>query len=245
MEASVLHPGIFSDYPMIRAGLSIKSGKTSDPHDMNMSYKVGDESSRVDKNRRIFFSDLGVSESDLAVPLQCHSSAIKIIRSPGEYNDCDALITNVKEVALGITIADCVPILIFDPVNEIVAAVHAGWRGTQGRITEKTIDILVHEYSSNPSHVRAFIGPSAGACCYEVSEEVAVLFNNKIVPYSNQRFFLDLKKENKIQLQKQGLSDINIEVSPSCTICEKEKYHSYRRDGKKSGRMLAIISMIN
>ncbi len=91
--------------------------------------------------------------------------------------------------------------------------------------------------------VRVFIGPSAGLCCYEVGEEVAVKFENKIVSYKNMKVFIDLKKENALQLQKHGLTNGNMEISKHCTICEKQLFHSYRRDGKHTGRMMAVICL--
>jgi hypothetical protein len=81
-------------------------------------------------------------------------------------------------------------------------------------------------------------------CCYEVGEEVAIMFGNKVVPYHKKKIFIDLKKENTHQLLQQGVLENNIEVSTSCTICEKELFHSYRRDGKKSGRMMAVICIM-
>lgn len=242
----VVHPKIFSRTPNLRAGMSTKlGGEFESEFSMNMSFRVGDNPSVVKQNRAKFLSHLGLDEEQLAIPQQCHSTNVLNIHAPGTYEACDALITDEERIALVVTIADCVPILLFDPVKKIVGAVHTGWRGTAGHIVEKAIAIMKQEFSSNPKDIRAFIGPSAGVCCYEVGEEVAVMFGNKIVPYSNEKIFLDLKKENLLQLQKQGVLEEQIEVHASCTICEKDVFHSFRRDGTKAGRMLAVICLMN
>jgi copper oxidase (laccase) domain-containing protein len=90
----------------------------------------------------------------------------------------------------------------------------------------------------------AYIGPSVAACCYEVGKEVSVMFTNKVVTYSGKKTFLDLKKENISQVKQLGVLASNIEVSTSCTVCEKELFHSFRRDGQKTGRMMAVICMM-
>jgi YfiH family protein len=211
---------------------------------MNFSYKVGDKTSIVTKNRKIFFSQLGISLSELAIPHQCHSDIVRRVDAPGEYYKCDGLITNIQHVALVITIADCVPILLYDPIQKAIGAIHAGWKGTASSIVERAVERMKQEYKTDPSHLLAFIGPSAGVCCYEVGEEVAVMFGNKVVTYHSKNAFIDLKEENKLQLQEQGVQGRNIEVSKHCTICEKQLFHSYRRDGKKAGRMIATICIM-
>ena len=146
-------------------------------------------------------------------------------------------------MALVITIADCVPILLFDPIQNAIGVVHAGWRGTANAIVKRALYKMKEEFRTDIKNVLAFIGPSAGVCCYEVSEEVAVKFKNKIVPYNKKKVFVDLKKENAFQLEKQGVVPGNIEISNNCTICEKQLFHSFRRDGKSAGRMIAVICL--
>jgi polyphenol oxidase len=220
-------------------------GESVHGFEMNMSYTVGDNPVNVGKNRKRFLFHLGISEKILALPFQCHSTTVLKVEVPGEYSTCDALISNKHNIALVVTVADCVPVLLFDPIKKAIGAVHAGWKGTQGRIVQRTLEMMEREFSSDPNQMLAFIGPSAGVCCYEVGHEVAVMFGNKIVPYSSKKVFLDLKNENKLQLQYQGVPESNIEVSTSCTICEKNLFHSFRRDGQKAGRMMAVIRMMN
>jgi YfiH family protein len=242
LKNTILLPNIFSGYPDVRSGMSTKLGsKDQTGFEMNLSYHVGDDPVVVKMNREVFFSQFMITDRELAFPLQTHSSKVRTIDTPGEYEKCDALITNTIGVALGIIVADCVPILLFDPIEKGIGAVHAGWRGTSNSIVKRTINTMQEEFNTDTKNVLAFIGPSAGACCYEVSEEVAVKFDKNVVSYNRAKIFIDLKKENAFQLQQQGLIISNIEVSNHCTICEKQLFHSYRRDGKSAGRMMTFI----
>jgi polyphenol oxidase len=244
LERPVIIPTIFSKYPNVRSGMSTKLGSTyHTSFGMNLGGDVRDEPAIDAMNQKSFFTLFGISSSELAIPLQSHSENVRKIDGPGEYEKCDALITNLKGLALVVSIADCVPILLFDPIQNAIGAVHAGWRGTANGIIKQAIQKMKWEFKTEPEDVLAFIGPSAGVCCYEVGEEVAVKFENKIVPYNKTKIFIDLKKENASQLQQQGVVQGNIEMSKHCTICEAQLFHSYRRDGKSAGRMIAVICL--
>ncbi len=106
---------------------------------------------------RDIFDQLGISENELAIPLQCHSNTVRRADAPGEYDTCDALITNAKHVALIATVADCVPILLFDPVHHAIGIVHAGWRGIVGAIATRAVERMKEEYH---------IGSGTDACLY-------------------------------------------------------------------------------
>lgn len=211
---------------------------------MNLSYRVGDAPENVSANRLQFFEALGVSPASAAYPIQCHSNRVRIVHSPGEYPDCDALISAETGLALAVTVADCVPILLFDPVRRVAAAVHAGWRGTVGQIVALAVAQMIQECGANPGHIVAFIGPAAGACCYQVDAPVASQFPDPFVrDAGNGKYFPDLKRFNKAQLIAQGVPHAQIEIDSDCTMCNAAKYHSYRREGASSGRMLAVIQM--
>jgi polyphenol oxidase len=244
-KMTVILPKIFSGISELRAGMSTKIGNENDNEfGVNLSYNVEDDHTRVRRNRRKFFAQVGILEHDLAIPLQCHSNEILRVDTPGEYRECDALITNIIHVALIVTVADCVPILLFDPINKAIGAIHAGWRGTVGLIVKRAVEKMKAEYRTDPAQMLAYIGPSAGMCCYEVGEEVAIMFGNKVVPYGKTKVFLDLKKENIFQLMQVGVLASNFEVSSSCTICERKLFHSFRRDGQRAGRMMAVICIM-
>jgi hypothetical protein len=210
---------------------------------MNLSFKVNDEPANVRSNREKFFGGLGISANNQAFPRQCHSASVLNIQTAGEYEACDGLVTAVPDLWLTISVADCVPIMMFDPRNKVVAALHAGWRGTVGQIVRNGIQLMKSELSTKPSDLVVYVGPSAGPCCYEVGQEVAAKFSHDVLRNVNRSVYLDLRKENKSQLVEAGVPEENIELSSSCTICSPELFHSYRRDKERSGRMMAVIGL--
>jgi polyphenol oxidase len=242
---SIISSRILSRFPQIRYGMSTRLGGVSpEPFGMNLSFRVGDESGNVERNRVRFFGSLGFDPRSLAIPHQCHSNVVQIVNQAGDYESCDGLVTNATGLPLVITIADCMPIVLFDPKKAVLAHVHAGWRGSEGRITKKAVDIMEQQFGVSSRDIVAFLGPSAGVCCYEVGREVSDAFAPEDSEMRNGRIFLDLKKANVSQLRQCGIQSANIEVSTQCTICGSDLFHSYRRDRERSGRMMAVVSLL-
>jgi len=210
---------------------------------MNVSFRVGDRDANVRENRQRFMGSLGITEDHLATPRQIHSATVCAVDGPGQLPDCDGLTTNVPGVVLSVTVADCLAILLADPARGVVGAVHAGWRGTASGIAARAVELLQRQYGVVPADLVAYLGPSARACCYEVGEDVASLFD-AAVARRDQKFYLDLAIANERELTRCGVSPGNIETSPDCTISHPELYHSYRRDGGRSGRMMAVIGIL-
>ncbi|MEE9224801.1 MAG: polyphenol oxidase family protein, partial [Bacteroidota bacterium] len=176
----LLSSSLFQRYPEIRFGISTRLGGVSpSPYDLNLSFSVGDERSNVIRNRDLFFGRLRTSWEEVAIPGQCHSSTVLRADSGGGYDNCDALVTSEIGVFLTVSVADCVPLFLFDPKNKAVAAVHVGWRGAAQGIVFNVVKKLEEEYSTDPEAVIAYLGPSAGVCCYEVGAEVAGLFGSE------------------------------------------------------------------
>ncbi len=195
-------------------------------------------------NRKEFFQSLGFDEMSVARGKQVHGDNIRFVETPGNYPDTDAFVTRNRNLILSVSVADCVPILIADKKSQTVAAVHAGWRGTVKKITAKTIGFMYSELKCDAENIFAFIGPSAGVCCYEVDGEVAKEFSSYEIKKSSgpEKFMIDLKAANFSQLINNGIPEANIGVSKYCTICNTN-FHSFRRDGESSGRMLAAIAI--
>ncbi len=228
----------------VRAAVSTRVGGVSrPPFDLNLSFSVGDDPTDVNKNRELFFGSVGIKVGALALPQQVHSNIVRRADHPGLYSSCDALASNVPGVYLGVTVADCIPLLIFDPVKRSVAAVHAGWRGCLSLIASKAIQTLAIEYSSRPEHLYAYLGPSAGACCYEVGEEVADRFDPGDCQKRGGKLYLDLKSIARRHLSGSGIPETHIEESAHCTICSPGLYHSFRREKERSGRMMGVIGL--
>ena len=242
----IIRPSVFNSFPEIIAAQSTRIGGVSpEPLGMNLSSHVGDEQANVDENRRRFFESIGIASGTKAVyQNQIHSANINVVNGKESIvKDSDALITQEPNVLLGITVADCTPILLYEPKAKLIAAIHAGWRGTEQMIALAAVRKMV-ELGGLPENIFAFIGACASGAKYEVDLDVATLFEEKhLVDLHNGKFLLDVKAANHDQLLFAGVPASQIEVSPLCTILD-ERLHSYRRDGKRSGRMLAVIERI-
>lgn len=159
----------------------------------------------------------------------------------------DAIITNEPGIAVGVETADCVPVLLFDPVKPAVAAVHAGWRSTVKKIVQKAINRMSEEFGSDPARMIAAIGPAIGPECYEVDEpvmgpvkEAFSFWKNVTTPRGGDRWNLDLVKANKMELMQIGLAEKNIHSIGMCTSCRRDLFYSFRAEGR-TGRMLSVI----
>lgn len=237
-----LRPALFQEFPEIVAGMSMRQGGVpGSPFGMNLSYRVGDDPARVHENRRAFFGSLEISLDHLAIPSQVHSAIVREVDRAGEVPECDALLTGTRDVALCVTVADCVPILLYAPARGVIGAVHAGWRGTSAGIVARAVERMHELFRVDPSDLRAWLGPSASVCCYTVGEDVALQFDPRFVARDGRGILLDLKSANRHLLLAAGVQPERIEVSPACTIAESVRFHSYRRDREASGRMMAVI----
>lgn len=173
---------------------------------------------------------------------QIHSNRVLVAGAgPGCRGEADALVTSAGGATLSIRTADCYPILLADPVTRTIAAVHAGWRGTAGRIVERAIETMRTERGARPADVWAAIGPGIGVCCYRVGAEVAARFGVPEAEAGDQ--FLDLGRENRKQLETAGVPAEQIEGVSGCTACEPERFYSWRRDRERAGRMISFIAI--
>lgn len=190
----------------------------------------------VTKNRNNFFNNLGVNKNNIISPHLTHSNNIEIVAQKDtskKINNTDGLLTNDKNIFLSVTVADCLPIFIYDPVNEAIGLIHAGWKGLAKDILREAINKLQSHYQSNPENLLIGIGPGISQCHFEVQDDVIenfLSFLPEALESRDEKKFLDLKKLAKLQLQKLGVPEKNIEINPLCTYCEKDKYFSYRRD---------------
>lgn len=176
---------------------------------------------------------------------QIHSNiAIVADGHSGCVGEGDALVTNHGGTLLGVRTADCVPILFVDRQRRVVAAVHAGWRGTAEEVAMRALERMQAEFNCNSSNIEAAIGPAIGACCYEVGTEVATRFR-KFFPERtdlSRAAHIDLAEASRRQLVAAGVPPEHIYTGTPCTQCSDEM-HSYRRDGAKAGRMYSVIGI--
>ena len=244
----------FEKSPQLLHAVTTKS--TAFPYDFSLALHTGENPKDIITNRKVLAHTMETDKKlHFIVANQTHSDNIYLIGK--EQNKgweglsdaveaCDALITDVPNVILTILTADCVPILLFDCKKRVVAAIHAGWRGTVAKITQKTVEKMKTVYGSNTEDIYAGIAPSIGQCCYEVGEDVAQHFTTIPHTYKSKenKYMLDLPTINKQQLLACGLKEEHIEMSNICTACEVERFFSYRKEQGCSGRFMSMIGLI-
>ncbi len=240
----ILKPYIFNKHPEIVFGFSTKvSLGVEPPYYFNLSYSVGDVKAVVDKNRKDFFEALKLKIENVGYQRQVHSDIVQVIECGGDNGVSDALITNKKNIGLAVTIADCTPIFIYDKINKVIAAVHSGWRGTEQKILNKTLENLKKNFSSIPENLIIYIGPSISHANYEVGSDVAEKFDSNFVFRKDGKVFLDVSGINYKLLLDFGIPKNQIQKSILCTYEFKDLLHSYRRDGSISGRSIGVIAI--
>jgi YfiH family protein len=247
----------FSGIRNLQHFVSCKAGGYSENGfgELNLSYKVGDDPKRVDRNRSRLAEVFGISSEKIIFPVQTHSNHIKIVTASTkaeDIEDTDAILTNEKGIMISVMSADCVPVLLYDHEKKVAAAIHAGWRGTMAEIVKLTVEKMKDVFDTKPSSIRAGIGPSISDEVYEVGEEVikAVekVYGSKegiISREQNGKGFCNLWEANRIQLVKAGVLPGNIEVAGICTYKNSDTFFSYRKDGVKAGRFAAGLMMVD
>lgn len=225
----------------------------------NLSPFSGDKQENQQRNLEILSRHAGLNVENIVFPFQTHGTEIRIIDTIFSGKDLpakkeflhgvDALITNDLNICIGVTTADCVPLLFYDPVKQVVAVAHAGWRGTGGKIAEKTLSAMQERFGTQPKDLRVVIGPSISVQVYNVGKDVYDHFEAAGFPVSaifkteNEQLYLDLWKANQWLLLNAGVPLEQIEISGICTYTNHENFFSARRLGIQSGRMLSGIML--
>ena len=241
----IIKPEIFESFPEIVSGISTRYCAGSEPpFYFNLSFRVGDKIENVKRHRNKFFNELGIKEDRVSFQRQTHSVISNKVLKPEFFDDSDALYSNTKNNFLAISIADCIPVLLYEPKKKVVAGIHSGWKGTLNKITTVTIERLKDEFSIKPKNILAYIGPGISFDNFEVGKDVYDLFDNDVKETRGEKYYVDLKKHNYLQLLRLGVKAGNIEVSHYCSYRDEDLFHSYRRDKDKSGRMLGVIGLI-
>lgn len=223
---------------------------------LNLGTTTLDQLHNVEGNRSLMTRAFGVAQEALVTVRQVHGSDILVIDEPNEdYShfltlESDAIITNQVGVMIGVCVADCAPILLMDPEKRVIAAVHAGWKGTAAGLVSKTVAGMKSLFNCNPKALQAAIGPCIAKCCYEVNEPVRQAFAQSPVvwdastePGGEGKWQLDLAAANRELLISAGVPDAAIQVSDMCVSCHRELFFSYRRDEGETGRQMGFIMM--
>jgi purine-nucleoside/S-methyl-5'-thioadenosine phosphorylase / adenosine deaminase len=211
---------------------------------LNVSASVGDESDLVSANQRLIQGVLGLT--GLARAVQVHGGQAAIITSTGQAQEddlpeADILVTSVAGLGLLIQQADCQAIMLYDPVNRVVANVHCGWRGHVHNILGETVSLLRKRFGSNPPDLYAAVGPSLGPCCAEF-RNFRQEFPDTLWDYQVRPTYFDLWRLSRDQLVAAGLQPERLDLARLCTRCRASEFFSYRRD-KITGRQAAVIAL--
>jgi YfiH family protein len=223
---------------------------------LNLGANTFDSPHNVQGNRSLLARSFGTRVEKLVMVNQCHDTDILVIDEPNpEYAhfqkiQCDGIVTNQHGVMIAVGVADCLPLLLLDPVKKVVAALHAGWKGTAGNMAAKGVETLTKIFGSNTGDILAALGPAIKSCCYEVDEPVKNAFSASGVEWSscateseNNKWKLDLSVANRVQLLAAGISGENIETAEQCVCCQHDWFFSYRRDAGETGRQAGFIML--
>ena len=225
---------------------------------LNLARRAGDEPYRVRENYSRLCSALGIRADDLVCSNQIHETSIRLITQ----DDCgglfmpnphkaDGLITKTPGPALMVFTADCVPVLLYDPVRKAAGAVHAGWRSTVANIVGIAVQNMENEFGCSPADIKAAIGPCISKCCFETDADVADAVKKALPDNADDciessgnkqggnKYLIDLKEINHILLSNSGVTDV--EISSECTSCLYNKYWSHRKTQGNRGSQAAII----
>jgi len=246
----------FQEMRFVTSAISTRIGGISQyPYrTLNLAYHVGDVHEAVAENRRRFCDIVGVDVNSLVLAQQTHGDRVAVIdesqagcgahRHEDAIPDSDAMITRSQPVALAVLTADCVPMLVVDPVRRAIGVAHVGWRGALRMIAAKAVLKMRDTFGSVQSDCLVFLGPSIGPCCYEVRANVASQFQHKFGPgtciLENR---LDLRRAVEMQLIDIGLEEGNISSEKLCTACNPGLFYSYRAEGDRTGRMMSVIKL--
>lgn len=209
---------------------------------LNLGFNTQENEQVILENRELLLSEIGLEADQIAFAVQIHKTNVEYVKKGGTFPNTDAFVTDKKNLALAIQVADCAAILMADLNNEVIGAAHAGWRGTAENIVTKTIDNM-KLLGAQADAIKVFVSPCISMKNFEVGEEVAVRFPDQFVDRKNfKKPHVDLRAILKDQLLQEGVTEKNIEINEYCTIAN-ESFYSHRRQKEKSGRMFGIIKL--
>lgn len=224
----------------------------------NINEYCGDDAADIAANRKQLCSELGIDEAHLVMPHQVHGTEVRQIAKdfvtlPENIRrmileGVDAVMTDESGICIGVSTADCIPIIIYSASSHAVAVVHAGWRGTVARIVEQTVQAMAVTYHSVPSELRCVIGPGISLDNFEVGQEVyeqfaEAGFDMDSIAKWQTKWHIDLKLCNSMQLERMGVKRENIEISDICTFADNADYFSARKQGISSGRVFTAAML--
>lgn len=246
----------------VKHGFSTRLGGVSEGmfSSMNLSFQRGDDRDKVEENYKRICNVLNMNHKNVVLSNQVHDTKIKLVTKEdagkgmikeSDIIGIDGLITKEKDIPLVTFYADCVPLFFYDPVKEVIAAAHSGWRGTKEKIGKKMVETMEEEFGCKKEDVVVVIGPSICQDCYEVSEDVVLEFQEVfkeetslfVKAKENRKYNLDLWKVNSMILKEAGILDEHMSLPNLCTCCNPELLFSHRASKGKRGNLAGFISL--
>jgi hypothetical protein len=233
----------FTTFPLMH-GMSGRNDAL--PANGDLGYGTGQSASSIGQNRNRFAAALGYDPVSLTLGRQVHGVNVAVVGADDRgrglppsfdaFPETDALVTDTPGITLGVLVADCVPILVYDPVRRVLGVVHSGWRGTVGMIASRVIEVMTERFGCQPSDVWCGIGPSIGPCCYQVGPEVIDAWRAIELPDGDTAvrqdgqhlYFFDLWRANQAILESAGVPGRQVEQSNVCVACHSNRYFSHR-----------------
>ena len=200
-------------------------------------------------NKESLAREFNIPKDKIYFPVQRHTNKIHVLESDFKRVVADSVLTRGKGIVIGVQVADCLPILLYDKHKSIIAAVHAGWRGTAGQILKNTIFTMQEKFQSLTKDIMIAIGPGIKKCCYEVGEEVlkAIYEATGEGTYyieKGDKYFIDLTSANMIQALSLGIVKKHIWNLNDCTCCNPDRFYSYRYAQGTTGRQYGLIGLL-
>jgi hypothetical protein len=256
-KISYLQPGWAQDAP-VYAGFTTRNGGVSRPpyNSLNLGYNTDDARHNVEGNRSTLVRAFGLQPHQLLTVKQVHGTDILSIDEPNPdlshflSVECDAIITNQPGIMIGILVADCYPVLLFDPEQKVAAVVHVGWRGAAAGLLGKTVKAMQAVFDCRARQILAAVGPGIGAHKYEVDRPVRDAFRKNSNHWDKiaqeialGKWHLDLKQSCLLQLEEAGINPAHLTAVDKCTCCHRELFFSHRRDRGETGRQMGFVVM--
>jgi len=235
--SEIIRPKIFLPFPELLCGISLKKLG-------NLKLTKRSNKNQVISNQKKMAKILSIEVSQIVIAELKHNAKVCLVKEVPKQNivkNCDSLITKNFGIFLMVTIADCLPLFIYDHIDKVCAIVHAGWRSLTQGIIDNTLSAIVENFNSDPKNFSVYIGPGISTCHFEVKNDVAKLFSKDFIKQRDEKIFIDLKSFAKSRLLSAGVKKENIEVSSDCTFCQKDKYFSYRRDHSKEIEAMGAV----
>ena len=231
-----------------------RGGKSIGPFaGLNVSYRVGDDPKVVSQNVCDVKLAAGIHDGRIVTMKQMHGEDIVEVKDKNlkEAGEADGMVSTEKDIYLAVLTADCVPLLFVAPKQRVVAAVHAGWRGTLAGIADKAVGLLKTRYDVEPSELEVALGPSIGICCYEVKDDVAGPLMKRwgklttpSIAVRDGKSFINLRRLNRDILRAAGVPGNQLFQVGPCTSCTPEDFFSYRRERSETGRQISFIGWL-